>query len=65
MAVEYVHAECGTPIRYRDDGDGRTTYVCEKCEVELGFFIDGGEVDLDAVRAEVNLNPSNDFEVFL
>ena len=64
MSTTYVHGDCGTPITFRDDGNGHTTYVCERCKIELGYFQDLGTVDLDEVRAAVAVSDENHFEVF-
>jgi peptide methionine sulfoxide reductase MsrB len=65
MTIEYVHAACGGEIEYVTDetNSARMNYYCAKCNEYLGFFIDGGTVDLDEIRASVSGHPDNEFTV--
>jgi hypothetical protein len=63
---EYVHAVCGGEIEYITDetNSARTNFFCAKCDEYLGFFIDGGTVDLDEIRASVSGHPDTEFTVW-
>ena len=63
----YICGQCheGTIISITDqrflDGTARGHTECDHCEARYGIWWDGGTVDLDELRYEQMLNPSNDF----
>lgn len=63
--ISYVHAYCGGEIVFEPDVENpyRTNHVCAKCRKYVGFFIDGGTLDLADIQLNV-LNSENDYTIY-
>ena len=63
MTCTYVCGACLAPVEFSDWDDGCRSWRCP-CGQAHGIQLDGGTIDLDAVRDAAPGDDASDFQVF-